>query len=97
MSREYEEKAKDYYSRVSQISSILFSKQKENCNDDLFNSIIIELLNKIVQLDKNIDSFSFNWSKVSLKNLKLYNFDFRNSQLNGIKIVDSEFINVKND
>ena len=95
MSKEYDEKAKDYYPRVSQISSILFAKQKENCKNDLFNSIILELFNKIVQLEKNINNFSFNWSKVSLKNLKISNFDFKNSQLNGIKIVDSEFIDVK--
>lgn len=95
MSREYEEKAKDYYPRVSQISSILFSEQKKNYNNDLFNSIIVELFNKIVQLEKNNNNFSFNWSKVSLKNLKLSFFDFSNSQLNGIEIVDSEFINVK--
>ncbi|WP_160321339.1 pentapeptide repeat-containing protein [Lactococcus lactis] len=95
MSREYEEKAKDYYPRVSQISSILFSEQKKNYNNDLFNSIIVELFNKIVQLEKNNNNFSFNWSKVSLKNLKLSFLDFSNSQLNGIEIVDSEFINVK--
>ncbi|PPA67857.1 hypothetical protein C3952_04030 [Lactococcus lactis] len=95
MSREYDEKAKAYYPRVSQISSVIFSAQKDRCDNELFNSIIIELFKKIIILEKNRDGFSFNWSKVSLKKLHLSNFDLSSTNLAGIEIVDSEIINVR--
>lgn len=75
MSREYNQKAKDYYPRVSQISLIIFSAQKDNYENKLFTSIINELLQKIISLEKNSEDFSFNWSKVSLDKLSSFKLD----------------------
>lgn len=94
MSREYDEKAKDYFPRVSQISSVIFSAQKNKCDNELFNSIIIELVLKITMLEKNNNNFSFNWSKVSLKKLTISHCDLSYARLVGVEIVDSEFIGV---
>ena len=91
MSKDYQEKEKDYYPRVSQISSIIFSAQGDKCDNELFNSTIINLIQKITSLNKDNSEFSFDWDKVSLKNLKLTTINLTHTQLAGIGLVDSDF------
>ncbi|WP_058207016.1 pentapeptide repeat-containing protein, partial [Lactococcus lactis] len=92
MSKDYKEKAKDYYPKVSQISSIIFSEQNNNLNNVLYHNIIIELFKKITKLDQEDAGFYYDWSRVSLKEISLTLHDLRNTNLAGIELIYSSII-----
>lgn len=85
LTKEHPSNSEDHLIRVSQISSILFSKRTEIPNNQQFNLLIEQLFIKVVKTSAMYKHFKFNWKGYLFDNL-----NFSNADLNGADLSYAE-------
>lgn len=85
LTKEHPSNSEEHLIRVSQISSILFSKRTEIPNNQQFNLLIEQLFIKVVKTSAMYKHFKFNWKGYLFDNLNLSGAD-----LNGADLSDAE-------
>ncbi|WP_270245028.1 pentapeptide repeat-containing protein [Lactococcus lactis] len=95
LAKEHPDDSEEHLIRVSQISSILFSKRTEMQHNIQFNHLIEKLFIKIAKTTAKYTLFKFNWLGYSFEKLHFGGADFNGAdlsyaELNGADLRDAE-------
>ena len=86
LTKEHPSNSEEHLIRVSQISSILFSKRTEIPNNQQFNLLIEQLFIKVVKTSAMYKHFKFNWKGYLFDNLNFSGADLNGADLSYAKL-----------